>query len=56
MTETLNAYLQSSFVIDLEHPSILAKAKELKGNAKSDVEIAKSCFTFVRDHIRHTGQ
>ena len=55
MKSNLEGYLQSSFVIDFEHPSILAKAKELKGEAKSDVEIAKSCFTFVRDHIRHTG-
>jgi len=55
MTQVLNDYLKSSFVIDFEHPSILAKAKELKGDSNSDVEIAKSCFTFVRDNIRHTG-
>lgn len=55
MKSNLEGYLQSSFVIDFEHPSILAKAKELKGDAKSDVEIAKNCFTFVRDQIRHTG-
>lgn len=55
MAQVLNDYLQSSFIVDFEHPSILAKAKELKGNSNSDVEIAKSCFTFVRDHIRHTG-
>ncbi|AOO66075.1 transglutaminase-like domain-containing protein [Sulfurospirillum halorespirans] len=48
-------YLHSSSIIDFEHPLILAKAQELKGDAASDVEIAKNCFTFVRDHIRHTG-
>ena len=55
MNSNLQAYLQSSFVIDFEHPSILEHAKELKGTFQSDVDIAKSCFTFVRDHIRHTG-
>lgn len=55
MNANLQAYLQSSFIIDFEHPFIQAKAKELRGNALSDVEIAKNCFTFVRDHIRHTG-
>ena len=48
-------YLHSSSIIDFEHPLIQAKAQELKGDASSDVEIAKNCFTFVRDHIRHTG-
>ena len=48
-------YLHSSSIIDFEHPLILAKAQELKGDASSDVVIAKNCFTFVRDHIRHTG-
>ena len=48
-------YLHSSSIIDFEHPLIQAKAQELKGDAISDVEIAKNCFTFVRDHIRHTG-
>jgi transglutaminase-like putative cysteine protease len=48
-------YLHSSLIIDFEHPLIWAKAQELKGDASSDVEIAKNCFTFVRDHIRHTG-
>jgi transglutaminase-like putative cysteine protease len=50
-----NDYLHSSSIIDFEHPLIQAKAQELKGDAISDVEIAKNCFIFVRDHIRHTG-
>jgi len=55
MSYEMKDYLQSSGIINFEHPTILAKAKELKGNAKSDVDIAKNCFIFVRDHIRHTG-
>lgn len=51
----MEKYLQNSYVIDFEHPLILAKAMELKENTNSDEEIAKNCFTFVRDHIRHTG-
>ncbi|WP_060825296.1 transglutaminase-like domain-containing protein [Sulfurospirillum cavolei] len=49
------AYLQNTSIIDWLHPRIVAKAKELRGMLRSDVEIANNCFTFVRDHIHHTG-
>ena len=51
----LSNYLQSSFIIDFEHPLIATRAKELRNNCSNDVDIAKNCFTFVRDTIRHTG-
>lgn len=49
------AYLQNTSIIDWLHPRIVAKAKELRSMLRSDVEIAHNCFTFVRDHIHHTG-
>ena len=53
--KTLDAYIQSSAIIDCDHPLIVAKAKELKGPLHNDAKIAEACFIFVRDHIRHTG-
>jgi hypothetical protein len=48
-------YLECNEIIDYNSPSIRQKALELSHNLKSDEEIAKSCFLFVRDEIRHTN-
>jgi transglutaminase-like putative cysteine protease len=51
----MQKYLEESEIIDFSHPAVSALAQRLAGNASTDVEIAKVCFEFVRDEIRHTG-
>ncbi len=53
--KNMNKYLSSSEIIDWQHPTILAKAKELSENKNNDVDIAKSCFEYVRDEIKHSN-
>jgi transglutaminase-like putative cysteine protease len=48
-------YLESTDIIDFIHPGISAKARELAYGFRHDTDIAKRCFEFVRDEIRHTG-
>lgn len=47
-------YLQPSEYIDWRHPSVTEKAAELSEGCHSDVAIAKRCFEFVRDGIKHS--
>ena len=48
-------YLQSTEIIDYNHPAVAAEAKRLAEGLHDDIAIAKRCFTFVRDEIRHSG-
>jgi transglutaminase-like putative cysteine protease len=50
----LSVYLQPCDYIDFNHASILEKAKQLSQNANDEIEIAKACFEFVRDDIKHS--
>ena len=50
----MNQYLEKSEFINWDCPEILELAHFLKGNFVSDVEVAKACFEYVRDSIRHT--
>ncbi len=47
-------YLQASEYIDIHHPLIQEKAKDLALNVQGDEAIAKRCFEFVRDEIKHS--
>jgi len=47
-------YLDSSEYIDWKHPLVTAKAAELAEGCDSDEAIAKRCFEFVRDAIKHS--
>ena len=51
----MEEYLEATDIIDYTHSSVAAKARELAQGCSSDTEIAKRCFEFVRDAIRHTG-
>ncbi|MFY9143288.1 transglutaminase-like domain-containing protein [Sulfuricurvum sp.] len=51
----MEEFLASSEIIDYTHPNVSAKARELAAGCNSDTEIARQCFEFVRDAIRHTG-
>lgn len=48
-------YLESSLYIDWHHQAVKSKANELADGATSEEELARRCFEFVRDAIRHSG-
>jgi len=51
----LEKYLKENEIINFSHPSIQALAKELSSDCIDDEAIAKSCFIYVRDSIKHIG-
>lgn len=50
----VSEYLETSEYIDWQHPEIQRQAKELAAGNKTDPEIAKACFEWVRDEIKHS--
>ena len=50
----MNEFLAPSKHIDWKHPDVLSKAKELATGTTNKIEIAKRCFEFVRDEIKHS--
>jgi transglutaminase-like putative cysteine protease len=50
----LAAYLHASEFIDFDHPAIASKARELAAGCRADEDMAKRCFEFVRDEIKHS--
>lgn len=51
----MNNYLLSTKYIDWKNQEILNKAKELSAYLSTDIDIAESCFIFVRDEIKHSN-
>lgn len=52
---TKNQYLLPSQYIDWDHPAVKNKAEELSADLCTDIDIAKACFSFVRDEIKHSN-
>ena len=50
----MSKYLQSTEYIDWKTPAVLAKAKMLSNGLSTPDDIAKKCFEFVRDSIKHS--
>ncbi len=50
----MNKYLESSEFIDLDNSLVIEKAKALSHGVVRHEEIAKKCFEFVRDEIKHS--
>ena len=48
-------YLKETDLINFSHPEVEALAAKLAFECKTDVDIAKKCFTYVRDEIHHSG-
>lgn len=48
-------YLDHSEYIDWQHPLVAARASELAAGCADDEAVAKRCFEFVRDSIKHSG-
>jgi len=51
----MNKYLESTEYIDWKKPPVLAKAKELSNGLSDAIDIARNCFEFVRDSIKHSN-
>jgi transglutaminase-like putative cysteine protease len=50
----MQQYLDSSEYIDWQHPAIVKKATELAEGCLTDEAVAKHCFEFERDAIKHS--
>lgn len=51
----MQEFLQESEFVDFSTPNVQALAQDLAYGLSSDQEIARECFLYVRDDIRHTG-
>jgi transglutaminase-like putative cysteine protease len=51
----MTRFTASSEYIDCSHPAVAAKAAELAAGSSDKIEIARRCFEFVRDQIRHSS-
>ncbi len=51
----MNEFLEPTPVIDSASAAIVAAAAEIAGDAASDEEIARRCFLWVRDCVRHSS-
>lgn len=50
----MQQYLNTSTYINFDHPEVLANAQELALGCADSEQIAKRCFEFVRDEIKHS--
>lgn len=50
----MDAYLRATDIIDWRHPAIVERATELAVGQTTTTEIAKACFQWVRDQVRHS--
>ena len=50
----MNDFLRSTDVIDWQHPAVRAKAEALRAGLADAEAIARRCFEWVRDEIRHS--
>ena len=50
----MKQYLEVSEYIDWNDQQIQILAKQLSGGSRRDVDIAKECFDYVRDSIKHS--
>lgn len=48
-------YLKETDIVDFSDPEVSRLALNLSDGCASDLEVAKNCFLYVRDMIRHTG-
>ena len=51
----MQPYLSASLYIDWQNPTVLEQAQTLSNKCSNPLEVAKVCFEFVRDHIKHSG-
>jgi len=51
----MKKYLKETKIIDYSSSNIRILAKKLAKNYETDIDIAKRCFEYVRDKIKHSG-
>ena len=51
----MQKYLEESAIINFSDPRICVLASDLAKNCKTDTQIARNCFEYVRDQIEHSG-
>jgi transglutaminase-like putative cysteine protease len=51
----MKQYLETSKYIDWKCPDIIHLAKSLSAQARREEDIAKNCFEWVRDNIKHSA-
>jgi transglutaminase-like putative cysteine protease len=47
-------YLKPTSIVDFDHSTVMEKAKELAVETEDPIKIARLCFEFVRDEIKHS--
>lgn len=50
----MHQFLRQTEIIDWDHPNILARARELAHGSDDHSLIARRCFEWVRDEIKHS--
>jgi transglutaminase-like putative cysteine protease len=51
----MDEFLKATDIIDSANPTIIAAAADIVGDASDDEEIARRCFKWVRDTVRHSS-
>ena len=51
----MRTFLRSTEIIDWRHPDVSACALRLRGDSNDPLAIARKCFEWVRDEIKHTA-
>ena len=51
----MTKFLEETNIVDYSNQEIQTLAMSLSTDCKTDIEIAKSCFEYVRDNINHSG-
>lgn len=54
MKDNMGPFLEATDIIDWQHPDVLARARSLADGCSGMADIAKSCFDWVRDEIKHS--
>lgn len=51
----MHEFLASTPIVDWEDPDVRALAQELAGGETDPVTVARRCFDWVRDEVKHSG-
>jgi transglutaminase-like putative cysteine protease len=52
--QAMNEFLEPGEHIDSDHPEVVKRAIALSDGLKDPVQVARACFEFVRDEIKHS--
>jgi len=52
----MDQFLRPTAVINWTHPEVLGRARSLADSSEDHIVVAKKCYEWVRDEIRHRRQ